>query len=109
MSLALAPPPAPLAETKARVRTSRSRRWPRLWTEQSLLLERQHERIEALLEQLIDGHGVSSEHCCRLVRSLGLHLRLEERWLDQAAASAQAIGCAPAGRRPRGHHPGWSQ
>ncbi|APD47860.1 hypothetical protein BM449_05805 [Synechococcus sp. SynAce01] len=56
------------------------------------MLERQHERIEALLEQLIDGHGVSSEHCCRLVRSLGLHLRLEERWLDQA-------GCLCPGHR----------
>jgi len=65
---------------------------------------------EALLRQLIDGHGVSSEHCCRLVRSpSAFTCGLEERWLDQAGCpTAQAIGAHRQAAAPRGHHPGWA-
>jgi hypothetical protein len=72
-------------------RPGRSRPWPRLWSERSQLLERQHSRIEALLEQLIEGEAPTAR-CQQLVRALGLHLRLEERWLA-------AAGCRCPGHR----------
>ena len=72
--------------------------WPRVWSEQQLLLERQHDRLEGLLERLIRSHcdGRSelspAEECSEgtactiLLRQLSLHLRLEERWLAQWGA-----------------------
>jgi hypothetical protein len=72
--------------------------WPRAWSEQQLLLERQHERLELALTRLIEAHcdgrseqGISEEKaewtaCATLLRLLGLHLRLEERWLSQWGA-----------------------
>ncbi|WP_259729462.1 hypothetical protein [Synechococcus sp. CS-1333] len=109
-------PPAPEALPAARQRVrwqrrGRNRPWPRLWSERSRLLERQHSRIEALLEQLIDGEA--STACCRqLVRALGLHLRLEERWLAEVGClcpghryshreAAELAGCTPAGSAER--------
>ncbi len=75
------------------------RSWPRSWSEQEPLLERQHDHLEALLAALIEQHRQSlaaelleaSElgeqlACRRLLWDLRLHLRLEERWLAAAAA-----------------------
>jgi len=70
-----------------------SRRWPRDWPSQQQLLERQHGRLEDLLNSLIAeartmgplataiGVPWDALDCRRLQRALGLHLRLEERWL----------------------------
>lgn len=68
--------------------------WPRQWSEQEPLLERQHERLEALLPALIELHRqpLAAELmeanelgeqlvCRRLLWDLRLHLRLGERWL----------------------------
>jgi hypothetical protein len=76
-----------------------TRSWPRQWSEQEPLLERQHDRLEALLAALIEQHRQplaaelleASElgeqmACRRLLWDLRLHLRLEERWLAAAAA-----------------------
>ncbi len=109
-------PPAPEALPAARQRVrgqrrGRSRPWPRLWSERSRLLERQHSRIEALLDQLIDGEA-STAGCRQLVRALGLHLRLEERWLAEVGClcpghryshrqAAELAGCTPAGSAER--------
>nr|KEF42230.1 MAG: hypothetical protein ER33_06825 [Cyanobium sp. CACIAM 14] len=91
--------------------------WPRGWNEQRVLLERQHDRLERLLDQLIDHHSVAEADLCaavledhrrgchRLVRALALHLRLEERWLAERgclcgghrAAHAQAAALAADG------------
>ena len=80
------------------------RRWPRVWSEREPLLELQHDRLEALLAELIAAHRdgapawTAAEACaldasCRqLLWDLRLHLRLEERWLDQA-------GCLCPGHR----------
>lgn len=69
--------------------------WPRRWAEQMPLLERQHERLELLLGEMIRWHGAGAlppgpsaeqfldQGCQRLLRLLGLHLRLEERFLRQ--------------------------
>jgi hemerythrin len=68
--------------------------WPRLWSDQRRLLERQHDRIEQQLITLIQWHrpealawspeeAAACDHAARiLVENLKLHLRLEERWLD---------------------------
>ena len=68
---------------------------PRQWAQQSQLLERQHDRLEALLSELIERHavpdhgrssqqlGLDQRDCGRLLRQLDLHLRLEERWLGR--------------------------
>ena len=68
---------------------------PRQWAQQSQLLERQHDRLEALLADLIERHAIPDQgrsprqleldqgDCERLLRQLGLHLRLEERWLSR--------------------------
>jgi len=68
---------------------------PRQWAQQAQLLERQHDCLEALLTDLIERHVVPDEgrspqqlavdrlDCGRLLRQLGLHLRLEERWLSR--------------------------
>jgi hypothetical protein len=75
------------------------RPWPRHWGEQEPLLERQHDRLEALLVALIAQHRqplahplelpavgelVEQARCRRLLWALRLHLRLEERWLAGA-------------------------
>ena len=65
--------------------------WPRRWPDQRALLERQHDRLESLLAVLIDDHEsndvaieVGLQQACRkLLWNLRLHLRLEERWLQQ--------------------------
>ena len=69
--------------------------WPREWSAQRPLLERQHDRLEALLAELISLHQpngspwdgpttiATDQACRRLIWSLRLHLRLEERWLCQ--------------------------
>ena len=79
-------------------------RWPRLWEERELLLERQHDRLEADLLELISLHGgktppweAAQALACeaasrRLVWQLQVHLRLEERWLSQG-------GCLCSGHR----------
>lgn len=74
-------------------------RWPRHWQEREPLLDRQHDRLEALLETLIVQHRqplapeqleleerVEQLACRRLLWDLRLHLRLEERWLQAAGA-----------------------
>lgn len=84
---------APLPEPALR------RRWPRAWEQREVLLERQHDRLEALLASLIEQHRqpLAAERlaptdqaeqlaCRRLLWDLRLHLRLEERWLEAAAA-----------------------
>ena len=76
-----------------------NRTWPRGWHEQEPLLERQHDRLEALLDSLIQQHHRphSAEQlpavdqaeqlaCRRLLWDLRLHLRLEERWLEAAGS-----------------------
>jgi hemerythrin len=103
-----------------------NRTWPRGWHEQEPLLERQHDRLEALLDSLIQQHHRphSAEQlpavdqaeqlaCRRLLWDLRLHLRLEERWLEaagslcpghrgghqEAARSALAQFCRGSGSR----------
>ena len=78
--------------------------WPRHWPQRQALLERQHDRLEALLDDLVDRHGLADEErsalelradrrdCWLLLRGLRLHLRLEERWLG-------ACGCLCPGHR----------
>jgi len=78
--------------------------WPRTWLERQLLLERQHDRLEALLADLLSLHVAEApawravealacdDACRRLLWDLRLHLRLEERWL-------QAEGCLCSGHR----------
>lgn len=78
--------------------------WPHLWTDQHPLLERQHDRLEALLEELLQLHaleagpwttpaaGAAEATCRRWLWDLRLHLRLEERWLA-------AHGCLCPGHR----------
>jgi hypothetical protein len=68
---------------------------PLEWPRQEALLERQHDRLEALLADLVDRHCLAERErsaveaeadtrdCMRLLRGLRLHLRLEERWLAQ--------------------------
>ncbi len=90
---------------------------PRPWAQQSQLLERQHDRLEALLSGLIERHARPELECSprqlerdrrdceRLLRQLGLHLRLEERWLTRLhcfcgghrSAHRQAIHMAAGG------------
>jgi hypothetical protein len=76
----------------------------RQWPQQQTLLERQHDRLEALLADLVERHCRADADCTalelqaetldcrRLLRWLGLHLRLEERWLGQR-------GCLCPGHR----------
>ena len=91
--------------------------WPLQWPQREGLLERQHDRLEALLEDLVDRHCLADEErsalelladrrdCLLLVRGLRLHLRLEERWLAQCgclcpghrAAHCEAVAAAAAG------------
>ena len=78
--------------------------WPRTWPERQLLLERQHDRLEGLLADLLTLHGPEAPDwtaaqaracdgaCRRLLWDLRLHLRLEARWL-------QAEGCLCPGHR----------
>ena len=79
-------------------------RWPRAWSERRHLLERQHDRLEALLADLLALHSPETPAwtavdalacdgaCRRLLWDLRLHLRLEERWL-------QAQSCLCTGHR----------
>lgn len=79
---------------------------PRQWAQQSQLLERQHDRLEVLLTELIERHAVpghrrSSQQlqlderdCGRLLRQLDLHLRLEERWLGRLHSFCGGHGSA---------------
>lgn len=85
--------------------------WPHRWSDRSRLLERQHDRLAALLTELLLVHA--PEHpafddaqaeacelvCRRLLWDLQLHLRLEERWL--AAAGALCPGHLAAHREVR--------
>ena len=100
-------PPSPPAPSLSLGRSS-GFRWPRQWAERVPLLERQHDRLEALLAELVDlyrqplraaGPGgtpaaqLAQDLCCRrLLWQLRLHLRLEERWLE-------ASGCLCPGHR----------
>ena len=71
------------------------RRWPRNWCEQQPLLDFQHERLAAFIQELLQVHDVKTDgwsleealaveaSCRRLLWDLKLHLRLEERWLSQ--------------------------
>lgn len=90
--------------------------WPLQWPQREGLLERQHDRLEALLDDLVDRHCLADEErsalelladsrdCLLLVRGLRLHLRLEERWLAQCgclcpghrAAHCEAVAAATA-------------
>jgi len=90
--------------------------WPLQWPQREGLLERQHDRLEALLDDLVDRHCLAEEErsalelladrrdCLLLVRGLRLHLRLEERWLAQCgclcpghrAAHCEAVAAAAA-------------
>ena len=81
-----------------------ARHWPRDWPSQKQLLERQHGRLEVMLNTLIAEARALGPlasvavtpsgdlNHCRLQRALGLHLRLEERWLAQ-------WGCLNSGHR----------
>ena len=73
--------------------------WPHHWSQQEPLLERQHDRLEALLDSLIKQHRqplpceqlaptdqAEQLACRRLLWDLRLHLRLEERWLEAAGS-----------------------
>ena len=91
--------------------------WPRDWSEREPLLELQHDRLEALLAELIAVHRDGAPAwtpaeaqawdaaCRRLLWDLRLHLRLEERWLQQCgclcpghrAAHADAASAAVSG------------
>lgn len=84
--------------------TAESRLWPRDWPSQRLLLERQHSRLEVMLNTLIalarspgaperagETHA-EQRSCRRLQRALRLHLHLEERWLTDH-------GCLDAGHK----------
>ncbi len=89
---------AALLAPRAPDRPLQAFRWPRLWSERRPLLERQHDRLEAQLERLIERHcdgrveldpAEASQEWCEgtlLLRRLSQHLRLEERWLVQASA-----------------------
>ena len=84
-------------------------RWPRLWPDQRLLLERQHDRLEQQLTTLLQWHqpeapawsaeeAAACDHASQiLLRNLKLHLRLEERWLDN-------WGCLRHGHRLAHRH-----
>lgn len=91
-------------------------RWPRLWSERELLLERQHQRLRDLISaQIVEVNAGSAAPAAaveaanqRLLRQLRLHLRLEERWLS-------ACGCLCPGHRAihqlvaRDSEAGWRQ
>jgi len=89
----------PAAATTALPDQAQRRRWPRAWEQREVLLERQHDRLEALLSCLIEQHRqplaaeilaptdqAEQRACRRLLWDLRLHLRLEERWLEAAGA-----------------------
>lgn len=91
--------------------------WPRQWPQREALLERQHDRLEALLDDLVDRHCLADEQrnvserladrrdCRLLLRGLRLHLRLEERWLGACSclcpghrtAHGEVVAAAVAG------------
>lgn len=91
-------------------------RWPRLWAERELLLERQHQILHDLISarilQMNAGNTAPAAAVeaanQRLLRQLRLHLRLEERWLG-------ACDCLCPGHRAihqlvaRDSEAGWHQ
>lgn len=96
MALACAAPAGADPSSAAPASTSS---WPRAWAQQEPLLERQHDRLEALLASLIEQHleplapellapsdQAEQLACRRLLWDLRLHLRLDERWLGAAGA-----------------------
>ena len=110
LTASLAPPcPAPPATSPQSV-------WLGPWPQREVLLERQHDRLEALLADLVDRHCLADPErtamelladcrdCELLLRGVRLHLRLEERWLGQCgclcpghrAAHGEAIAAAAA-------------
>lgn len=110
LTASLAPPcPAPPATSPQSV-------WLGPWPQREVLLERQHDRLEALLADLVDRHCLADAErsamelladcrdCELLLRGVRLHLRLEERWLGQCgclcpghrAAHGEAIAAAAA-------------
>ena len=105
---------APLAP--AQLHVAGPGRWPRLWSERELLLERQHQRLRDLISDRIVAVNAGSDAPQtaveaadqRLLRQLRLHLRLEERWLG-------ACGCLCPGHRAihrlvaRDSEAGWRQ
>jgi hypothetical protein len=82
----------------APVAAGRSGAWPRSWADRELLLTLQHDRLEALLGELIAAHRHGAPPWSevealawdaavrRLLWDLCLHLRLEGRWLDQSGS-----------------------
>lgn len=80
--------------------------WPGAWSEREALLERQHDRLEALLAELIAAHRADAPAwgpdeawawdvaCRRLIWRLRLHLRLEERWLARSGCLCPGHGAA---------------
>ena len=96
--------------------TSPQSAWLGPWPQREVLLERQHDRLEALLADLVDRHCLADAErsamellsdcrdCERLLWGVRLHLRLEERWLGQCgclcpghrAAHGEAIAAAAA-------------
>ena len=96
--------------------TSPQSAWLGPWPPREVLLERQHDRLEALLADLVDRHCLADAErsamellsdcrdCERLLWGVRLHLRLEERWLGQCgclcpghrAAHGEAIAAAAA-------------
>jgi hypothetical protein len=96
MALACA---APAGADPSSAAPASASRWPRRWAQQEALLERQHDRLEALLASLIEQHleplalellapsdQAEQLACRRLLWDLRLHLRLEERWLGASGA-----------------------
>lgn len=68
---------------------SRPASLPLPWREQQRLLSAQHDRLEALLAELLTSPAAD---LAPLRRQLRLHLRLEERWLERR-------GCLCPGHR----------
>lgn len=87
--------------------------WPLTWPERARMLERQHDRLEALLAELLLAHGPDQpswngaealaldRSCRRLLWDLRLHLRLEERWLEAAGALCSGHRAAHQDARDR--------
>ena len=67
---------------------------PRQWAQQSQLLERQHDRLEVLLTELIERHAVPGHRRSSQQLQLDLHLRLEERWLGRLHSFCGGHGSA---------------
>jgi hypothetical protein len=88
--------------------------WPHHWLQHEPLLERQHDRLQALLaclskqrsqvlpvERLALTDRAEQLACRRLLWDLRLHLRLEERWLEAAHEALTQLCRGGASRRTR--------